>query len=174
MKALAGKRHCPYLPKCRHSPTVYSFNTALTCTAYVLPAIRELIKIEHVATEPNKLKLVRSGSITSKSRKHAESGRTNGPSRMQIAKQDTIDIMVDLGVEHVVNDLKQVHRSPLGGPKWNNHFETGTCRVEEEWNCTIRHDITSRKKWEASTRARHSDDTISRSLGHSLVVTTYW
>ena len=95
VEALAGKEALPILAEVQTYPNkciVQHRSRALTCTAYVLPAIRELIKTVRVATELNNLKLVRSGSITSKA---GSMQRVGGPVAHHACRYqaDTIGVM---------------------------------------------------------------------------------
>ena len=53
--------------------------------------------------------------------------RVGGPVAHYACRSPSETLLVlwqSLSIEHVVNNLKQVYRCPLGGPKWNNHFES--------------------------------------------------
>ena len=48
VEALEGKGHCPYLPMCRHSPTVHQFNTGPSPNMYSTCVPHFLIELETV------------------------------------------------------------------------------------------------------------------------------
>ena len=53
--------------------------------------------------------------------------RVGGPAAHHACRLPSKTLLVswhNLRVEHVGNNLKQVYRCPLRGPKWNNHFES--------------------------------------------------
>ena len=104
-EALSGKEALPIRSAgIAQQCIVQHRSIALTCTAYVLPAIRELIKTVRVATELNNLKQVRSGSITSKA---GSMQRVGGPVAHYACRLPSKTLLVlwqSLSVEHVALD----------------------------------------------------------------------